>query len=98
MAKEQDLSLNSMKISGPCGRLLCCWSYEYDFYREEKRKLPSQGSRVHMGENTWKVTEVNILAKRAKLVSFEGGYMDVPFHRFVRKGGDGEWTIIPEEE
>ncbi len=36
MAKEQNLSLNSMKISGPCGRLLCCLAYEYDFYREEK--------------------------------------------------------------
>ena len=39
MAKEQNLSLNSMKISGQCGRLLCCLSYEFDFYSEARKKL-----------------------------------------------------------
>ena len=43
MAKDQNLSLNSMKISGQCGRLLCCLSYEYDWYNEARRKLPNEG-------------------------------------------------------
>ena len=41
MAKDQNLSLNSMKISGQCGRLLCCLSYEFDWYNEARKKLPS---------------------------------------------------------
>src|SRR6056297_182990 len=82
MAKEQNLSLNSMKISGPCGRLLCCLSYEFDFYREEKRKLPNTGSRLKIKNEDYKVTEVNILAKRIKLQSRDGGMVEVPFDRF----------------
>ena len=47
MAKDQNLSLNSMKISGQCGRLLCCLSYEYDWYSEARKKLPSEAKRRH---------------------------------------------------
>lgn len=46
MAKEQELSLNPMKISGICGRLLCCLAYEMEQYIELKRKLPPNGQRV----------------------------------------------------
>lgn len=49
MAKDQNLSLNSMKISGQCGRLLCCLSYEFDFYAEARKKLPSEEiGRAHV--------------------------------------------------
>ena len=47
MAKDQNLSLNSMKISGQCGRLLCCLSYEYDWYAEARKKLPNEGIRLY---------------------------------------------------
>ena len=40
MAKEQNLNLNSMKISGMCGRLLCCLGYEYEIYKELNKKIP----------------------------------------------------------
>ncbi len=52
MAKEQDLPLNPMKISGICGRLLCCLAYEEKQYREMKEKLPAPGQKVDtaMGE------------------------------------------------
>nr|WP_252722981.1 regulatory iron-sulfur-containing complex subunit RicT [Treponema phagedenis] len=43
MAKEQGLSLNSLKISGQCGRLLCCLAYEHDWYKEAKKNLPEAG-------------------------------------------------------
>jgi len=46
MAKEQDLPLNPLKISGVCGRLLCCLSHECEQYRAMKEKLPPIGQRV----------------------------------------------------
>ncbi len=54
MAKEQDLPLNPMKISGACGRLMCCLAYEGEQYRAIKEKMPRMGQRVstQMGEAT----------------------------------------------
>ncbi len=46
MAKEQNLSLNPTKISGICGRLMCCLKYESDVYKEAKEELPSKGTLV----------------------------------------------------
>ncbi len=63
MAKEQNLSLNSMKISGPCGRLLCCLEYEYDFYESEKARLPNQGSKIRYKKDLYNIDEVNIFSK-----------------------------------
>jgi len=54
MAKEQDLPLNPMKISGACGRLMCCLAYEGEQYKAMKEKMPKVGQRVStsMGEAT----------------------------------------------
>jgi cell fate regulator YaaT (PSP1 superfamily) len=54
MAKEQDLPLNPMKISGACGRLMCCLAYEGEQYHAMREKMPKIGQRVstHMGEAT----------------------------------------------
>jgi cell fate regulator YaaT (PSP1 superfamily) len=54
MAKEQDLPLNPMKISGACGRLMCCLAYEGEQYHAMKEKMPKVGQRVstRMGEAT----------------------------------------------
>ncbi len=54
MAKEQNLPLSSMKISGTCGRLLCCLGYEYEQYRSMNEKMPKEGKTVwtDMGEAT----------------------------------------------
>jgi cell fate regulator YaaT (PSP1 superfamily) len=46
MAKEQDLPLNPMKISGACGRLMCCLAYEGEQYKEMKEKMPKIGARI----------------------------------------------------
>ena len=93
MAKEQNLSLNSMKISGPCGRLLCCLSYEYDFYREEKRKLPSEGSKIRYNGAMYRIREVNILGKFIRIGSQEGWTRDLPFCKFSRDEETGRWEI-----
>ncbi|MFA5992000.1 MAG: regulatory iron-sulfur-containing complex subunit RicT, partial [Candidatus Doudnabacteria bacterium] len=46
MAKEQNLPLNPQKISGVCGRLLCCLDYEYETYKAAKAKMPKDGLKV----------------------------------------------------
>jgi cell fate regulator YaaT (PSP1 superfamily) len=77
MAKDQNLSLNSMKISGPCGRLLCCLSYEHDYYLEEKRKFPPEGARILHENKNYKVSEINILSKTVKIENREGSYLHI---------------------
>jgi cell fate regulator YaaT (PSP1 superfamily) len=62
MAKEQGLALNPNKISGQCGRLLCCLNYEYDTYRDLKKGLPKCGCKVQVKEQTGEVVSQNILA------------------------------------
>ncbi|MBI9109062.1 MAG: hypothetical protein JEZ04_20125 [Spirochaetales bacterium] len=93
MAKEQNLSLNSMKISGPCGRLLCCLSYEYDFYKEEKRRVPSEGSRLKIADATFKVCDVNIQSRRVILMGEDGRKVDTNASKFSRDGDSGPWIF-----
>ncbi|MEX1253108.1 MAG: stage 0 sporulation family protein [Dehalococcoidia bacterium] len=59
-AKEQDLPLNPSKLSGACGRLLCCLTYEYDQYREIKGTLPKVGSRISTPSGDAKVLSINV--------------------------------------
>ena len=62
MAKEQNLSLNSAKISGACGRLMCCLRYEHDTYERAIRKLPASGSIVETKDGVGTVVEITPLA------------------------------------
>lgn len=62
MAKEQNLSLNSVKISGACGRLMCCLRYEYDVYQEEAKKTPKVDQIVATPDGEGTVIEVQPLA------------------------------------
>ena len=93
MAKKQNLSLNSLKISGPCGRLLCCLAYEYDYYKEVKDKLPSEGSKIHFEGENCRVIEINVLSRKIKLGCKEGRVIELPLERlqFVEK--EKKWQI-----
>ena len=62
MAKEQNLSLNSAKISGTCGRLMCCLRYESDTYAEEAKLTPKVDYVVDTPDGRGVVTESNVLA------------------------------------
>ncbi len=95
MAKEQNLSLNSMKISGPCGRLLCCLEYEYDFYESEKAKLPNQGSKIRFNKDLYNVDDVNIFSKSITVSGYDRSYIKVPFTNI--KKAKGKWEIIKFE-
>lgn len=61
MAKEQNLALNPNKISGQCGRLLCCLDYEYDTYCCLRKNFPKSGKRVRTVAAVGVVDKVNIL-------------------------------------
>ncbi|MCG8639608.1 MAG: stage 0 sporulation family protein [Desulfobacterales bacterium] len=61
MAKEQGLSLNPTKISGVCGRLMCCLNFENETYRCLKRKMPRPGKKITIEEGTGKVVRLNVL-------------------------------------
>ncbi|MCL2440449.1 MAG: hypothetical protein FWD14_01785 [Treponema sp.] len=91
MAKDQKLSLNSVKISGPCGRLLCCLFYEYGFYSEQQRNLPQEGMRINYENESWKVAEVNPIACQIKLAAEDGRQITVPACRFEKV--DNFWKI-----
>ncbi|MFV0437062.1 MAG: stage 0 sporulation family protein [Desulfopila sp.] len=55
MAKEQDLPLNPAKISGLCNRLLCCLTYEFDAYRQQRRGMPKPGRKIKVAGQVFKV-------------------------------------------
>ncbi|MBQ8400223.1 MAG: hypothetical protein IJX08_09730 [Clostridia bacterium] len=73
MAKEQNLSLNSAKISGACGRLMCCLRYEYDTYLEEGRLTPKVDSLVNTPDGIGVVIEAKPLLGLVKVKSLEDG-------------------------
>ena len=61
MAKEQNLSLNPTKISGVCGRLMCCLKYEQDHYEQTRKRMPKVGRTVNTPDGSGPVTELNII-------------------------------------
>ena len=95
MAKDQNLSLNSLKISGPCGRLLCCLSYEYQFYRDARRELPQEGVKFTYDGTLFKVVEVNALSSMVKMAGEDGRVLDMKAERF--KYSEGRWKVIEEQ-
>ena len=67
MAKEQGLSLNPTKISGACGRLMCCLKYEQAAYEDLLRSTPKAGAIVQTPDGRGRVTEVNLLTGDLKV-------------------------------
>ena len=67
MAKEQGLSLNSSKISGACGRLMCCLKFEHETYEEELKKCPKLGARVSSPDGPGEVVELKPLMAQVRV-------------------------------
>ena len=67
MAKEQSLSLNPTKISGACGRLMCCLKYEQDSYEQLYKTTPKAGSIVKTSEGRGVVEEANLLTGKLRV-------------------------------
>lgn len=72
MAKNQNLSLNPTKISGVCGRLMCCLKYENDLYTKLRDGIPDNGEKVGTPDGMGKVFDTNILEETVRVRLFTG--------------------------
>jgi len=96
MAKEQGLVLNPNRVSGLCGRLLCCLTYEDSLYRTQRKLLPKLGKRVVTPKGPGKVKDVDVLAQNIRVI-LETGEMAVfkpsditPMFPSQQQGGPGD--------
>lgn len=103
MAKEQNLSLNPTKISGVCGRLMCCLKNEEEVYEEQNRKLPGVGDYVTTVEGErGVVTNVNIFHETVKVLIQNGDEKELKEYkaediRFKKHRKRGKIDLSPEE-
>jgi len=81
MAKEQGLSPNPLKISGPCGRLMCCLGYEQSTYEAYWKETPAVGSFVKTPEGEGNVVDANVLGRQVKVKFTKGD--DISFKMFA---------------
>ena len=106
MAKNQGLSLNPGKISGLCGRLMCCLSYENEYYAEAGKEMPKVGSEVTTPDGKGVVVNVNMLKmqvrvriedKKKDLITYHDYPVEqVRFRRCEKRDKHGE-EEIPED-
>ncbi len=90
MAKQQNLSLNPAKISGICGRLMCCLKYENDIYSELKRGMPDPGEKVKTPDGLARVVDTNIFEDKVRVRLFiEEDDRDDRRNRDRRQNGKG---------
>jgi cell fate regulator YaaT (PSP1 superfamily) len=104
MVKEQNLALNPTKISGICGRLMCCMAYEHATYRELWEHLPNPGSKIRAPQTTYIVTGVDIKARAVRICGqgireFEVPVDDFPaFKECVLRGNEWITEDSPSQE
>jgi cell fate regulator YaaT (PSP1 superfamily) len=77
MAKQQDLPLSPMEISGLCGRLLCCLVYENDYYQEVKARFPRVGKRIETPVGPGKVIKVSVFTEMVTILMEDGSILEL---------------------
>lgn len=97
MAKEQNLSLNPQKISGCCGRLMCCLRYEYETYKEVNARAPKHGAKIEVPDGVARVTEVNVPLECVTLQLEDGHAIKVPLDEMEITGEGKRPTRISQE-
>ena len=85
-AKNQMLAINIPKLSGQCGKLICCLKYEDDAYTEERRNFPDLGSRLFIDKVEYTVTSVNILSRIVKIEN-QDDVKFIPLEDFNKQTG-----------
>ena len=93
MAKNQFLALNIQKLSGHCGKLICCLKYEDEQYIELRKGLPKMGSRITHDDQVFKIASVNILTRQVRLENSENIIMlplDEVMEKVKRQAGDNK--------
>ncbi len=87
MARDQQLPLNPEKISGPCGRLMCCLQYEHPVYQELIRGMPKKGTRgCHASGSCGRITKLNPLKGTVEMLTDEGSFEEYPAEEITRIG------------
>jgi cell fate regulator YaaT (PSP1 superfamily) len=81
MAKDQHLSLSPSKISGACGRLMCCLMYEVDAYRKSLHSYPRVGAKIKIGDREVQVNRVDIFREGVFVNDPEGGEDFIPIDK-----------------
>jgi len=79
MAKDQNLPLTPSKLTGICGRLMCCLAYELDTYRFKASGLPSIGEKIYCCNQKVKVEKIDIFKEEVVLASKEGNILSLSF-------------------
>ena len=97
MAKEQDLSLNPVKISGVCGRLMCCLRYEFETYKECKCRCPKMGASIETPEGCAKVCNINVPQEIISLRTEEGKVVKVPLDDMGKEEGAQRPSYVDEQ-
>lgn len=103
MAKEQGLSLNPTKISGSCGRLMCCLAYEQKAYEYLNRITPQVGSEVKTPDGVGTVTEVNLISGYLKVRLEKGDTIQARYYKrsdctYIRGGRRAPQPPDPEDK
>ena len=80
MAKEEGLPLNPPKISGLCGRLMCCLYFEYESYKILAKGLPKEGEQIHTKQGKARVTSVNVFKRIATAELEDGSQIKVDYN------------------
>jgi cell fate regulator YaaT (PSP1 superfamily) len=97
MAKEQDLPLNPLKISGLCGRLMCCLRYEFEAYRDYKQRAPKKGAIIETPLGKAQVAELNTPSESVGMRFEDGKRFTVKLKDMeCCKGGDCPCSVSRE--
>ena len=99
MAKEQNLSLNPAKISGQCGRLMCCLNYEQENYEQVHKRLPRVGKDIVTPDGVGVITEINVIKERVRVrIRQDDDSFDVKEYDIdeVRRPGPGDAAAVRE--
>jgi cell fate regulator YaaT (PSP1 superfamily) len=97
MARGQNLALNPQKLSGNCGRLLCCLRYEMDFYDEVTPQYPRVGARCMTKHGTGRIIRSDIFNEEIRILLDEAGELKMSLAELKRAKNRGNFKIISEE-
>ncbi len=97
MAKEQNLSLNPTKISGVCGRLMCCLKYEQDQYEQTRKKMPKVGKEVITPDGPGVVWDLNIIKETIRVRIQKGDSSELRDYPMEDVQRHGQASVRKEE-
>jgi cell fate regulator YaaT (PSP1 superfamily) len=94
MARNQNLAMNPQKLSGNCGRLLCCLRYEMEFYEEVSPLYPPPGARCNTKRGTGKIIKVDIFKEKIHILLDENGEMVMNLAELKKARARGQFKVL----